>query len=188
VGYICTTADKLQHYVASLTEQHAIESQMEKRLIDNFNAEISLGTVTTIDEAVQWLGYTYLYIRMRREPHIYGIDRKSLADDPFLGQKRRDLVTVAAKKLHDLQMIVFDPRTGNLMSKDLGRIASNFYIYHTSVEIINRLMTPSMEIKQVLHMLSECSEFSNIKSRGSLPSTFLFSRIRKRSPDIERVQ
>jgi len=103
---------------------------------------------------------------MRREPHIYGIDLKALVDDPYLGEKRRDLVTLAAKKLHELQMIVFDPRTGNLMSKDLGRIASNFYIMHTSVEMINRLMTESMEIKQVLHLLSECSEFTNIKSRG----------------------
>jgi replicative superfamily II helicase len=166
VGFICTTQDKLQHYVASLTEQHAIESQMEKRLIDNLNAEISLGTVTTIDEGVQWLGYTYLYTRMRREPHIYGVDLKTIGDDPLLGQKRRELVTAAAKKLHELQMIVFDPRTGNLLSKDLGRIASNFYIYHTSIEMINKLMTSSMEIKQVLHMLSECSEFTNIKSRG----------------------
>ena len=139
---------------------------MEKRLIDNLNAEISLGTVTTIDEAVQWLGYTYLYIRMTREPHIYGIDRKTLSDDPFLGEKRRMLAMSAAKKLHDLQMIVFDPRTGNLMSKDLGRIASNFYVNHTSIEMINRVMTPSMEIKDVLYMLSECSEFSNIKARG----------------------
>lgn len=139
---------------------------MEKRLIDNLNAEISLGTVNTIDEAVQWLGYTYLYIRMRKEPHIYGVDRKTLSDDPFLGAKRRELVSAAAKKLHDLQMIVFDPRTGGLMSKDLGRIASNFYIYHSSIEMINLLMTENMEIKHVLHMLSECSEFSNVKSRG----------------------
>ena len=151
-----------------MTEQHAIESQMEKRLIDNLNAEISLGTVTTIDEAVQWLGYTYLYVRMRREPHIYGIDIRTLADDPHLGQRRRDLATAAAKKLHDLQMIVYDSRTGNLMSKDLGRIASNFYIMHTSIEMINRLMTESMEVRHVLHMLSECSEFGNVKSRGDL--------------------
>ena len=141
---------------------------MEKRLIDTLNAEISLGTVTNVEEAVQWLGYTYLYIRMQREPHIYGIDRKSLADDPRLGQKRRELATTAVKKLHELQMVVFDSRTGNLLSKDLGRIASNFYIYHTSIEMINRLMTTSMEIPQVLHMLSECSEFSNIKTRGIL--------------------
>jgi antiviral helicase SLH1 len=142
---------------------------MEKRLIDNLNAEISLGTVTTIDEAVQWLGYTYLYVRMRKEPHIYGVDRNTLADDPFLGAKRRELVSAAAKKLHELQMIVFDPRTGGLMSKDLGRIASNFYIYHSSIEMINRLMTENMEIKHVLHMLSECSEFSNVKARGLQP-------------------
>ena len=186
---ICTTSDKLQHYVASLTEQHAIESQMEKRLIDNLNAEISLGTVTTIDEAVQWLGYTYLYVRMRKEPHIYGVDRKTVADDPFLGQKRRELVSTAAKKLHDLQMIVFDPRTGNLMSKDLGRIASNYYIYHTSIEMINRLMTETMEIHNVLHMLSECSEFSNIKSRGPLlPLVFELTWNRERSTHIERIQ
>lgn len=150
---------------------------MEKRLIDNLNAEISLGTVTNIDEGVQWLGYTYLYVRMIREPHIYGVDRKSLTDDPYLGQKRRELIVSAARKLYDLQMIIFDSRTGNLMSKDLGRIASNFYIYHTSIEMINRLMTSSMEIKQVLHMLSECSEFSNIKSRGR--STIYLSKIQK---------
>jgi antiviral helicase SLH1 len=139
---------------------------MEKRLIDNLNAEISLGTVTTIDEAVQWLGYTYLYVRMRREPHKYGVDQKTLADDPYLGQRRRELVIAAAKKLHALQMIIYDSRTGGFMSKDLGRIASNFYIMHTSIEMINRLMTESMEVHQFLHMLSECSEFANIKSRG----------------------
>lgn len=35
--------------------------------------QIALGTVTSVDEAVQWLSYTYLYVRMRMNPLVYGI-------------------------------------------------------------------------------------------------------------------
>ena len=37
------------------------------------NAEISLGTVTNVSEAVQWLSYSYLYVRMRKNPLVYGM-------------------------------------------------------------------------------------------------------------------
>ena len=37
------------------------------------SSQISLGTVTNVDEAVKWLSYTYLFVRMRNNPHVYGI-------------------------------------------------------------------------------------------------------------------
>ena len=40
-----------------------IESQFTTGLIDNLNAEIALGTVTNIEEAVKWLSYTFLHVR-----------------------------------------------------------------------------------------------------------------------------
>lgn len=40
---------------------------------DNLNAEVALGTVTNIKEACAWLGYTYLFIRMKKNPLAYGI-------------------------------------------------------------------------------------------------------------------
>lgn len=42
-------------------------------LKDNLNAEVALGTVTNVKEACAWLGYTYLFIRMRMNPLAYGI-------------------------------------------------------------------------------------------------------------------
>ena len=42
-------------------------------LPDQLNAEIVLGTVTNVREAIQWLSYTYLYIRMMKSPMAYGI-------------------------------------------------------------------------------------------------------------------
>lgn len=41
-------------------------------MVDSLNAEVSLGTITNVQEAIQWLGYTYLFVRMRKEPFIYG--------------------------------------------------------------------------------------------------------------------
>ena len=41
-------------------------------MADSLNAEIALGTVSNARDAVQWLGYTYLFVRMRMNPFVYG--------------------------------------------------------------------------------------------------------------------
>jgi pre-mRNA-splicing helicase BRR2 len=43
------------------------------------SAEIVLGTISNVKEAVNWLGYTYLYVRMFRNPSLYGIDAASVS-------------------------------------------------------------------------------------------------------------
>ncbi|KAJ3328346.1 hypothetical protein HDU91_004137, partial [Kappamyces sp. JEL0680] len=62
-------------------------------------------------------------------------------------------------------MIVYDARTGYMTSKDLGRIASNFYINYNSIEVFNAMMRPQMTEADVLAMLSMSSEFENITVR-----------------------
>ena len=52
---------------------------------DALNAEISLGTVSSINDAVQWLGYTYLFVRIKKNPMAYGTtlsDRSKISSDP----------------------------------------------------------------------------------------------------------
>lgn len=39
--------------------------------------QIALGSVTNVEEAVKWLSYTYLYVRMRANPLAYGINHKA---------------------------------------------------------------------------------------------------------------
>lgn len=36
--------------------------------------QITLGTINSIDDAVEWLSYTYLFVRMKRNPQEYGIN------------------------------------------------------------------------------------------------------------------
>ena len=87
----------LAHYLSLLTNQFPIESNFVAQLADNLNAEISLGTVTNMDEAIVWLGYSYLYVRMRKNPQVYGIKYQELREDMTLMGKRRDIINEAAR-------------------------------------------------------------------------------------------
>uniref|UniRef100_A0A8D3C335 Activating signal cointegrator 1 complex subunit 3 n=1 Tax=Scophthalmus maximus TaxID=52904 RepID=A0A8D3C335_SCOMX len=131
-GTIITTHDKLSHYLTLLTQQNPIESQFLDSLADNLNAEVALGTVTNVEEAVKWLSYTYFYVRMRANPLAYGINHKM---DPSLEMYRRELVMESGRKLDKARMIRFEERTGYFASTDLGRTASHFYIRYNTIEV-----------------------------------------------------
>uniref|UniRef100_A0A8C7G8G9 Activating signal cointegrator 1 complex subunit 3 n=1 Tax=Oncorhynchus kisutch TaxID=8019 RepID=A0A8C7G8G9_ONCKI len=143
-GTIITAHDKLSHYLTLLTQQNPIESQFLETMADNLNAEVSLGTVTNVEEAVRWLSYTYLYIRMRANPLAYGINHKM---DPGLELYRKELVVMAARKLDKARMIRFEERTGYFASTDLGRTASHFYIKYNTMEVRDEEME---ELEQML--------------------------------------
>ena len=64
-GIIITQHAKLAHYLQMLTSSIPIESQFVSRLCDHMNAEIALGTVTSVREAIKSLSYTYLHLCMQ---------------------------------------------------------------------------------------------------------------------------
>lgn len=62
-GILITNHSELQYYLSLLNQQLPIESQMVAKLPDMLNAEIVLGTIQNMRDAVNWLGFTYLYVR-----------------------------------------------------------------------------------------------------------------------------
>ncbi|KAM3703462.1 hypothetical protein ACJW30_04G098400 [Castanea mollissima] len=164
-GIIITSHDKLAYYLRLLTSQLPIESQFISSLKDNLNAEVALGTVTNVKEACAWLGYTYLFIRMRLNPLAYGIGWDEVIADPGLSSKQRALVTDAARSLDKAKMMRFDEKSGNFYCTELGRIASHFYIQYSSVETYNEMLRRHMNDSEVIEMVAHSSEFENIVVR-----------------------
>ena len=185
IGFICTTHDKVDHYLSAVTQQQPIESKFSRKLVDNLNAEIALGTVTSIPEAAQWLGYSYLFVRMQRNPLTYGIDWAEIRDDPQLFQRRRKLAIDAARILQQSQMIIFNESTEELRAKDVGRIASQYYVLQTSIEVFNTMMSPRATEADVLKMISMSGEFDNIQSRDNESKEL--TRLRDESTQCEVV-
>ncbi|CAH2252491.1 activating signal cointegrator 1 complex subunit 3 isoform X1 [Pelobates cultripes] len=164
-GTIITTHEKLSHYLTLLTQQNPIESQFLESLADNMNAEIALGTVTNVEEAVKWLSYTYLFVRMRTNPLVYGISYKMLQMDPALEKHREQLVIEVGRKLDKARMIRFEERTGFFSSTDLGRTSSHFYIKYNTIETFNELFDAHKTEGDILAIVSKAEEFEQIKVR-----------------------
>lgn len=85
---------------------------------DHLNAEIVLGTVQNLKDAMEWLGYTYLYVRMMKNPELYGAPLDCLMTDPSLKEQRMDLAHSAAVLLDKNGLIKYDRRTGTFQVGD----------------------------------------------------------------------
>uniref|UniRef100_A0A669DEH7 U5 small nuclear ribonucleoprotein 200 kDa helicase n=1 Tax=Oreochromis niloticus TaxID=8128 RepID=A0A669DEH7_ORENI len=164
-GILITSHGELQYYLSLLNQQLPIESQMVGKLADMLNAEIVLGNVQNVKDAVNWLGYTYLYVRMLRNPTLYGVSHDDRSTDPLLERRRMDLVHTAANILDKNSLIKYDKRTGSFQVTDLGRIASHFYITHDSVQTYNQLLKPTLSEIELFRVFSLSSEFRNITVR-----------------------
>ncbi|KAI9030984.1 Sec63 Brl domain-containing protein [Phycomyces nitens] len=164
-GIIITAHAELQYYLSLLNTQLPIESQFISRLSDNLNAEIVLGTIRNRDEAVQWLGYTYLYVRMLRNPSLYNISADDLSDDPYLEQKRVDLIHSAAAVLDKCNLIKYDKKSGRFQVTELGRIASHFYVTHHSMATYNQHLKPMMSHIELFRVFALSDEFKYIPVR-----------------------
>ncbi|KAH7137213.1 Sec63 Brl domain-containing protein [Dactylonectria estremocensis] len=163
-GIIITTQSEMQYYLSLLNQQLPIESQFVSKLVDNLNAEVVLGNVRTRDEGVEWLGYTYLFVRMLRSPGLYQVGAE-YEDDEALEQKRVDLIHSAAMSLRKSNLIKYDEKTGKLQSTELGRIASHYYITHGSMDTYNNLIQPSITTIELFRVFSLSAEFKYIPVR-----------------------
>jgi len=69
-------------------------------------------------------GYTYLYVRMLRNPTLYGVSEEELANDPLLEQRRADLIHSAATQLDKNSLIRYDRRSGAFQVSECGLVCT----------------------------------------------------------------
>eukprot|EP00823_Brevimastigomonas_motovehiculus_P004473 TRINITY_DN2963_c0_g1_i1.p1 TRINITY_DN2963_c0_g1~~TRINITY_DN2963_c0_g1_i1.p1 ORF type:complete len:2225 (-),score=605.06 TRINITY_DN2963_c0_g1_i1:245-6919(-) len=178
-GIIITGQKEIQYYLSLLNEQLPVESQYMSKLADNLNAEIVLGSVQDVKEAVDWLGYTYLYVRMLRRPQIYGISVDDYDKDKLLEQRRIDLIHSAATILDKHGLVKYDRKTGQFQVTDLGRVASHYYITHQSMQAFNEYLKPSMSDIELFRVFSLSSEFKfmNVREEEKLELAKLLDKV-----------
>lgn len=163
-GIIITSQSEIQYYLSLMNQQLPIESQLMSKLADNLNAEIVLGNVRNRDEGVDWLGYTYLFVRMIRSPGLYSVGA-DYDQDEALEQKRVDLIHSAAVVLERAGLVKYDKRLGTLQATDLGRIASHYYITHHSMLTYNQNLQPNISTIELFRIFALSDEFKYIPVR-----------------------
>ncbi|KAL6450180.1 BRR2 Pre-mRNA-splicing helicase BRR2 [Candida maltosa Xu316] len=180
-GIIITSQDEIQYYLAILNQQLPIESQLIHKLVDNVNAEIVSGSITTIEEGIEWLGYSYFFVRMLQSPSLYGVEADyDFKNDPTLYNRRADLIYTALLLLHENKLIVYDPPSGSVKSTELGRIASYFYINYETINLYGKMLKPWHNDIEVLRVFANSGEFKYIPVRQE--ERFEISKLMEKCP------
>ncbi|KAK4389984.1 DExH-box ATP-dependent RNA helicase DExH12 [Sesamum angolense] len=164
-GIIITGHSELQYYLSLMNQQLPIESQFISKLADQLNAEIVLGTVQNAKEACKWLLYTYLCVRMVRNPTLYGLAPDVLKRDETLEERRADLIHSAATILDKNNLVKYDRKSGYFQVTDLGRIASYYYITHGTISTYNEHLKPTMGDIELCRLFSLSEEFKYVTVR-----------------------
>lgn len=160
---ITSSAEDLQYYLTAVTEQLPIESQFVKRLVDSMNAEVVLGSIRSIHDAVHWLRQTYFFVRMKKNPQLYGA--RPTAKDPECLQHLHNLVHTAALHLSGCKLVEYDQDRRLLRPTELGRIASHYYVTYESMKVYTQNMWEGMHEVDLFRLFALSHEFAHVSVR-----------------------
>ncbi len=127
---LMTDHSKVNYYIGALTNSSPIDSRFLKYIKQALNAEIVSGTVTSEDDAFDWLKYTFLAVRLKKCPQVYGCARgsneaqKQFNYDQFI----RERVNEVLRELDRMRLIRMDHKNFSVNSTEIGRITSHYYI------------------------------------------------------------
>lgn len=114
---------------------------------------------------MEWLRYTYLYVRMKRNPHFYRVSDSLLSADPMLLQMSTDLIHAAANVLDKYSLIKYDRKGGSFQVTVMGRVASYYYISHETMFTFHSYLKPNMTDIEIFRLFSLSGEFKFIHVR-----------------------
>ena len=124
-----------------------MESCLGERMCETLNAEISIGTITSLNDAIGYLNWTFFARRVKLNPSYYGA--KSSTDDD-LDDFFLSVVQDTTEKLESHGCVVIDKTEGSdslVATTPLGRAASNFYLNHQTPK---QMLNGTRGLKKVL--------------------------------------
>ncbi len=77
IGIIISPVKKIEHYIALLKDQLPIKSSLDRFLPDSLNAEIAIGNISNLNDAINWLQLTYfgkIIIGKNRDKNLIQIE------------------------------------------------------------------------------------------------------------------
>ena len=149
-------------YKKFLYEPFPVESSLLSVLADHLNAEVVAGTITTRQDALDYMTWTFFFRRLLLNPSYYGME--DVAEEGL----NSFLSGVVGKALDELEMsycLQTDEDGRTIYSTVEGRIASFYYLAHTTLQHLRDSLEQDMTTEQMLQTLVDATEFSQLPVR-----------------------
>jgi hypothetical protein len=147
---IMTDAKSEHKYKNIGSSLETIESQLQEKLVEVFNTEISQKVITTFQSAKDWLATTFLFQRIKRNPSAFGISHISELDHCVTRICGAEL-----KKLDDVGVVAISKHQNGDVTPLFGcHIMSQHLVEFSAMKLIANLPFGS-DIHQLLASVSQ---------------------------------
>eukprot|EP00456_Euglypha_rotunda_P073345 TRINITY_DN6677_c2_g1_i8.p1 TRINITY_DN6677_c2_g1~~TRINITY_DN6677_c2_g1_i8.p1 ORF type:complete len:537 (+),score=83.81 TRINITY_DN6677_c2_g1_i8:202-1611(+) len=156
----CQTSKK-EFYKKFLYEPFPVESHLDHYLHDHMVAEIITKRIENVQDAVDYLTWSFFYRRITQNPNYYnlqGVSHRHLSDH------LSELVENTLDDLKQSKCITVEEET-DLSPLNLGMIAAYYYIRYTTVELFSSSLKKQTKLAGLLEILSNATEFETIQVR-----------------------
>jgi pre-mRNA-splicing helicase BRR2 len=157
---LCHTPKK-EYLKKLLFDPLPIESHLDHYLHDHFNSEIVTKTIETMQDAVDYVTWTFLYRRLPKNPNYYGLTGTS---DVHISEHLSEMVETVLGDLEDSKCCQIS-EDGEVSPLNLGMIAAYYYVQYTTIELIASSVSAKTKIRGVLEIVAAASEFSTLPIR-----------------------
>lgn len=168
VAQVLCYEPKKSFYRKFLYDPFPVESALHRQLHVHVNAEIVARTITSRQEAVNYLSWTYLFRRIARNPSYYGLeDNSPKALTIFLSTLIKEVLT----DLEECGCIEFPDSEDENTNPDallytvLGKICSYYYISHKTIHLFDVSLTEGKSLSDLLRLLCDAEEFTELPVR-----------------------
>jgi pre-mRNA-splicing helicase BRR2 len=157
---MCHTPKK-EHLKKLLYDPLPVESHLDHYLHDHFNSEIVTKTISSMQDAVDYITWTLLYRRLSKNPNYYNLQGTS---NVHLSEHISEMVETV---LGDLEASKCCQLTddGDVSPLNLGMIAAYYYVQYETIELIAASLTAKTKVRGILEILSHASEFGTLPIR-----------------------
>ncbi|CAI5948102.1 unnamed protein product [Closterium sp. NIES-64] len=157
---------KKSFYKKFLYEPFPVESSLHLVLHDHLNAEVAGGSIASVQDAMDYLTWTFFFRRLLCNPSFYGLsDTSAESVNVFLS----DLVSRTLSDLDAAGCIALH-EDGSVDPLPPGLIASQYYLHFTTAALFTANLTSppavaAVTLETVLHVLCGAAEFDELPVR-----------------------
>ena len=149
-------------YKKFLYEPFPVESSLLSVLADHLNAEVVAGTIQTRQDALDYMTWTFFFRRLLQNPSYYGMEE---VEDQGLNTFLSGVVGKALDELELSYCLETDEDGRTVYSTVEGRIASFYYLAHTTLQHLRDSLKEDMTTEEVLQTLVDATEFGQLPVR-----------------------
>ena len=171
IAVIMTESYKTEKFEGIGNEK--IESHLKPNIVEHINAEIATGIINDMDTALVWIKNTFMYVRMTKEPTIFGIKPQFGKNiNQIIDQYLRNLIQKTFKDLTESSLIELKENKKVSPLKLCKKMSKNYVRFET-MKVIDKMMKEqngrcivgNQVIQQIIDVLSKSEEFRNLRSK-----------------------